>query len=187
MAETPLLLIARLNARLQPMHRGELFEDPLEEAMQAEHIGNVTGGGFQLGVTREIQFRDIEIELHGERETSIGTIIAKLEALGAPKQSKLKFAGESREIEFGRSEGLGLYLNGSDLAPEVYETGDVNFVYSELDRLTSGLGKVMSYWEGPSETAFYLYGASFDKMKENIQILLDEYPLCQRCRVERIA
>ena len=98
-----------------------------------------------------------------------------------------KFAGEAQEIEFGRSEGLGLYLNGADLAPEVYETSDVNFVYSELDRLTSGLGKVMSYWEGPSETAFYLYGHSFDKMKENIQILLDEYPLCQRCRVERIA
>ncbi len=187
MSEMPLHLIARLNAKLQPVHRGELFEDPLDEVMQAGRLGNVTGGGTQLGVTREVQFCDIEIELHGEREHGIRAVIEKLEALGAPKQSKLKLSGEGREIEFGRSEGLGLYLNGSDLPPEVYETSDVNFVYSELERLIAGLGRVMSYWEGPAGTAFYLYGRSFDMMKENIQILLEEYPLCQHCRVERIA
>lgn len=30
------------------MERGELFEDPLQEALDKEHLGEITGGGSQL-------------------------------------------------------------------------------------------------------------------------------------------
>lgn len=81
-----------------------------------------------------------------------------------------------------------MYLNGKDLDDEVYENCDVNFVYEEIERLLGDFekGQVASYWEG-EETSFYLYGKSFDEMHKCIKPLLDEYPLCQKCRVVRIA
>ena len=39
------MVIVRLNARLQPLHRGEWFEDPLAEALEKKTYGEVTGGG----------------------------------------------------------------------------------------------------------------------------------------------
>lgn len=59
--------------------------------------------------------------------------------------------------------------------------------YSECDRLLEGVGQVNSYWEGPTETAFYMYGQDFEAMKTRIQPLVDTYPLCQRSRIVRIA
>ncbi|HWV09054.1 MAG TPA: hypothetical protein VN156_05900, partial [Pseudomonas sp.] len=84
-------------------------------------------------------------------------------------------------------EGLAIYLNGTDLEKTVYEECDSNVVYSELDRLTEGNGRVYSYWQGPTETAFYLYGNSFTEMKHLITELVDTYPLCHKCRIEQIA
>lgn len=46
---------------------------------------------------------------------------------------------------------------------------------------------VNSHWQGPTESALYMYGQNFETIRERIQPLLDSYPLCQRCRVERIA
>ncbi|MBN3492959.1 hypothetical protein [Vibrio neptunius] len=88
---------------------------------------------------------------------------------------------------FATLEGLAIYLNGTDLDPEVYANSDSNYVYSELDRLTYDYGKVYSYWQGPKETAFYLYGTSFAQMKLQISELVTSYPLCQKCRIEQIA
>ena len=110
-----------------------------------------------------------------------------LEKLGIPRGSKLKVEKTDSEIEFGDLEGLAIYLNGTDLDGEVYEKCDSNHVYSELDRLTEGEGKVYSYWQGPTETAFYLYGSSYEKMKSMISELVENYPLCQKCRIEQIA
>lgn len=43
------VVIARLNVRAQPLDRGEVFEDPLEEILKASGAGTVTGGGTMLG------------------------------------------------------------------------------------------------------------------------------------------
>ena len=38
-------VVAQLNCRVQPVHRGEFFEDPLEQKLQDEGLGTITGGG----------------------------------------------------------------------------------------------------------------------------------------------
>ncbi|MNY60646.1 hypothetical protein D3C86_1972270 [compost metagenome] len=114
-------------------------------------------------------------------------VIAVLERLGAPKGSKLKIEGEDREVPFGVTEGMAVYLNGTDLAPEVYRDCDSNIVHSELERLLGPEGRVLSYWQGPTETAFYLYGSSYQEMEARIADFLASYPLCQRCRLQQIA
>lgn len=178
-------LTAQLNARLQPMHRGELFEDPLDEALQELGLGSVSGGGTQLSESGEVDYCDIEIDVAVLDERSVQAIINLLEGLGAPRGSKLK-AGE-QELPFGNTEGLALYLNGTDLPDEVYKACDSNVVYTEVQRLIGDRGEIYSHWQGQKETALYLYGNSFQEMRDSIAEFLATYPLCQKCRVEQIA
>jgi hypothetical protein len=80
-----------------------------------------------------------------------------------------------------------VYLNGTDLPHEVYAECDANFVLSEFTRLRGSDGKVHSHWQGPAETALYMYGPSFESMKHRLTGFLTSYPLCQRARVVQIA
>lgn len=132
---------------------------------------------------------DIELSLADSSDKNINKIIEIL----APVGSQLIIYSEdesttAKRIPFGTKEGLGLYLNGKDLDDEVYENGDVNFVYQEIERLLGDFktGHIASYWEG-EETSLYLYGESFNEMHKRIKPLLDDYPLCQKCRVVKIA
>lgn len=110
-----------------------------------------------------------------------------LNDLGAPRGSRLLVEATGRQIPFGMTEGLAVYLNGTDLPDEVYRDCDSNYVHSELNRLLDREGRVLSWWEGPTETAFYLYGSSFLSMRSRLDGFLWTYPLCQRCRIEQIA
>ncbi|MES9878705.1 MAG: hypothetical protein ABW117_16525 [Candidatus Sedimenticola sp. 1PA] len=183
----PQFIVVNLNARIQPMHRGEIFEDPLDEILSKEAVGEVSGGGTLQSESGEIENCDIEIQVVSSDDKTVKIIKSALESMGVPKGSKITIEETDTEIKLGDLEGLALYLNGTDLDDEVYEKGDSNHVYSELDRLTEGKGRVYSYWQGPTETAFYLYGNSFLEMKSLISDLIENYPLCQNCRIEQIA
>lgn len=180
-------ILVTINGRIQPLHRGEIYEDPLDEILSENSIGEVSGGGTLQSQSGEIEYCDIEIQVINSSNGTVELIRSALEKIGVPKGSKIKVAATDSEIEFGTLEGLAIYLNGTDLDAEVYANSDSNHVYSELDRLTEGGGKVYSYWQGPTETAFYLYGASFARMKSQISELVNSHPLCQKCRIEQIA
>ena len=180
------MVIARLNARAQPLDRGEVFEDPLDGILQAAGTGQVTGGGTQLGQEGEIEFCDIEITVPEATDAVLGTIRQALEGLGAPKGSRLIWNDGANELEFGAFEGLAVYLNGTDLPDAVYEQSDVNVVYEELNKLVGSEGRVVSHWQGPRETALYLYGPSAETMLSRIRPFLDTYPLCQKARIVTI-
>ena len=175
-----LFLVAQLNARLQPMHRGEFFEEALDAELKRNQLGEVSGGGTLQTPGGEIEYCDIEIELSGGRRHPG-------DPEGAPKGSTLHVEHEDRKVPFGKNEGLAVYLNGTDLPDDVYKNCDSNFVYSEFDRLLEGEGLVLSYWQGPTETAFYVYGSSVETMRSRLADFLAAYPLCQKCRVVQIA
>ncbi|MCS4532732.1 hypothetical protein [Neisseria montereyensis] len=182
-----------LNARLQPMHRHDI-EDLLEEFLpQAGIKAKVVGGGTALEENGEIASCDIDLNIPDSSDETIGKIISFLEGVLAPIGSYIivysRFLKkEVKRVPFGIWEGLGLYLNGSDLDIEVYQNCDVNHVYKELERLLEEdkKGMIASYWEG-GETALYLYGKSFDEMYAGIKSFIDSYPLCQKSRVVKIA
>ncbi|HZW06163.1 MAG TPA: hypothetical protein VFF65_03490, partial [Phycisphaerales bacterium] len=90
-------------------------------------------------------------------------------------------------VPFGKLEGIAVYLNGTDLGPEVYQSSDVNVVIEEINNAVKGRGAAADFWEGPRETALYLYGASADEMKSLIAPFMASYPLCRKARIERIA
>ena len=183
-----IMLIARLNARVQPLDRGEYFEDPLHDALQSSGLGEVTGGGTQLADEPDgIEFCDVEIMVNEASDATVKTVIETLEQLGAPKGSALKFTSEAADIPFGKLEGMALFLNGTDLPAEVYAASDVNEIISRCNELLEGIGAFRGYWEGSRETALYFYGDGFDAMSSAVADFIASEPACAMTRVVKIA
>ena len=180
------LVIARLNDRAQPIDRGERYEDPLDAFLKANGLGEVSGGGTQLLETGEIEFCEVELALTSTAPEVLEAVAAQLQSAGAPKGSVLVHT-DGTELPLGRQEGLAVYLNGTDLPDETYQECDSNFVFSEFNRLLEGLGAVHSHWQGPTETALYMYGPSYNAMQYALSDFLASYPLCARARVAQIA
>lgn len=184
-ADNRISATVEFNHKIGPIQRGDVYEDPLTEHLKRLGTGEVDGGGTMQNKDGEIAFCDVHMFLQPS-ETIIPSVIQFLEQRGAPKGSKLKvYSGDDiqQEISFGAREGFGVYLDGVNLPDEVYRDCDSNFVVSELDRLLNGHGSVESHWQGPTETALYVYGDSISVMKPLIADLLASYPLCRGARV----
>ena len=126
----------------------------------------------------EVEYGDIEVALVDA--DGVPKLIDLLEQLGAPKGSKIHGAGEA-DRSFGVTEGLGIYLDGLNLPDDVYEQCDSNHVFEQLSESIDGLGEICSWWQGPTETALYMYGQSFEAMRDAIG---DSWPAtrCARTR-----
>ncbi|MEV6930992.1 hypothetical protein AB0M46_41775 [Dactylosporangium sp. NPDC051485] len=172
-----------INARVRPLDRGAVYEDPLQAALDVRAPGSrITGGGTLLTADREPACCDIDLDIEGDATAVLDLVTVTLEAAGAPKGSTVRF-DEREPMPFGVTEGLAVYLNGTDLPDEVYETNDVNdLVAAVIDSLGAD-GSMQSHWQGPQETALYLYGSSAALMHERIAEVLARFPLAQRCRV----
>lgn len=180
--ETSISITLQLNAKLQPFHRGE-FEDMIENVLKQKNAGEVVGGGSLLMLNGEISCCDIEFSIIESQVDSFISFLNQIHLI--PKGSKLFINDTERNI--GIAEGLGLYLNGTDLPKEVYQKSDINELIDQLDQVLDGIGIRLSHWEGNSETALYYYGPSYEKMKENILSITQTHPLCEKCRIEQIA
>lgn len=181
-------VVAELNHLLMPLDRGARYEDPLQDALSADGLGKVVGGGTMQLQSGEIEYIDMQVALT-DMTRGIPFLVERLESFGAPKGSKIKVYDREppREIPFGKVEGVGIYLDGVSLPDEVYATSDVNVVIEELNSRLTGHGEMQSYWQGPRETALYFYGVSADEMKKRMSDFLAVYPLCAGARVLTIA
>jgi hypothetical protein len=179
------LVVATLNARVMPVDRGERYEDPLDAQLGKRGLGHVSGGGTMQQENGEIDFVDIELELHDTGAGTLDLVVQVLETMGAPLGSKLAYDGGERP--FGKNEGLAVYVNGTDLPDEVYATCDINVVIERFDELLGEAGAMQGHWQGDTETALYYYGPSFTEMSALIAPYLAEYPLLDRARLVRIA
>jgi hypothetical protein len=176
----------QLNAKIKPLDRGRLFQEPLRKALESKGLGTSHDGGTLTSREGEIVYCDVEVDLYENSERAYLFVKDTVERLGAPKGSKLRVSRDDiRPI--GVAEGLAIYLNGTALPDEVYASCDSNFVYDEIDRLVAGEGRIANTWQGPSETALYLYGSSFDELNRRIADFVATYPLCQNCRIVQIA
>lgn len=177
-----------LNAPLRPLDRGDRFEDPLVEILaQKFREVEATGGGTQLGAKREPASCDLSLEVKGNPDEVFAAVMAALERLGAPKGSTLRVGGDkAHTAKVGVTEGIGIYLNGTDLPDEVYQTSDVNELVAQLDAALGDAGELYSYWEGPTETALYYYGPSAARMRELVADVVRTHPLAQQSRISQL-
>ena len=176
---------AEFNHKIGPIDRGERYEDPLGDALSEKGFGEVDGGGTMQSKEGEILYIDVHMYLSNPDE-SIPFVTRMLEKQGAPRGSKLKiYEGDevAREIPFGVREGFAIYLDGVNLPDEVYRDSDSNVVVSEIYKLLVGHGEIEAHWQGPTETALYVYGDSIATMKSLIQGFMESYPLCKGARI----
>ena len=172
-----------LNAKLRPFDRHDL-EDLIDEFLSEEGLGATSGGGSLIAENGEVENCDIEIEL--DKPEELQKLIQKIEEIGVPKGSKLHNENFSQEI--GTLEGLAIYINGTDLPKEVYETCDVNVIYETISNTLEDIQVLTSYYEGNTETALYFYfKGSFTEANERIKDFVASYPLCEKCRIVQIA
>jgi hypothetical protein len=71
---------------------------------------------------------------------------------------------------------MAIYLNGTELADDVYANSDGNAVDTAPNESLGPEGTVQSYWDGPRETALYPYGPSASRIaKQPVWLLLAPY------------
>lgn len=111
-------VLARITEHVEPLERGERYEDPLTAYLTQHGLGEVTGGGSQLNANGEIEFADVELELVN-LDDAITELIQQLDAMGAPFGSSIRFAAQAgrQPIPFGKYEQLTIYLDGTGLPP----------------------------------------------------------------------
>lgn len=98
-APTPIVVVAHLNARLQPVQRGSVFEDPLDAMLHEMGIGEGVGGSTALAPDPVgISACDVEIAVKDVSQTVLKQVMRALDQLGAPKGSELRLPGAAAPI-----------------------------------------------------------------------------------------
>jgi hypothetical protein len=178
----PHLVLARLYEHLEPIDRGNRYEDPLQEALAANSLGQVTGGGTQLGADGAIAYADIEVEL-ANLDGALRTAAEALEAAGAPQGSELILADDSSVLrEFGRQQCLAVFLDGTSLPDEVYADLDFDAVVGEIGA-AAGDDSFHGFSQGETETGLFFFGPDADAMFAAVEPVLRRLPIAQNARV----
>ena len=178
----PHLVLARLYEYIEPIDRGDRYEDPLHDALEKAGIGRVTGGGSQLDELGGITFVDIEIEL-ANLDGALQVVVEALEAAGAPQGSELLLASDESVLrEFGTQQCLAVFLDGTSLPDDVYAELDFEAVVEEIGA-AAGEGSYRGFWQGPEETGLFLFGPDAEAMLARVEPVLRRIPIGQNARV----
>jgi len=182
----PVVAVFHLNARLQPMHRGSVYEDPLDELLAKHAPGSeVVGGGTEFDQSTGPLSCDTEVQLSGDPAETFQTVIDILEHLGAPVGSWGQL-GDAPQVSFGRTHGLALSLDGSTLPDEVYAENDINEVIGALVEELGDDADLQSWWEGPERTSLYFYAEDAERLRAVLSSADGRFALAQNSMVEAI-
>jgi hypothetical protein len=176
------VVIARMYEHIEPMDRGDRYEDPLQTALEAGNLGRVTGGGSQLNELGGIEFADVEIEL-ADLDDALRVVREALEKAGAPQGSEIIHAEDGRVLrEFGTEQCLAVYLDGISLPAHVYAELDFDQVVNEIGA-AAGPDSYRGFWQGPEETGLFLFGPDADALFARVEPVLRRLPIGQNARI----
>jgi hypothetical protein len=169
---------------IQPMDRGERYEDPVFEALESAGLGGAGDGGGSM-MTTEGEITEVDFDVEMKSLDAIPVIIKVLEGRGAPKGSLLRYEHQGKDIEvsFGIAEGLAIYLDGVNQPREVYESTSAQELLDKLLEAFDGAAEFRGSWQGPRETSLYFYGINAQHLFERIEPVLRDYPLSRNARV----
>ena len=179
--EYPQSVVVTIWEHIEPIDRGDRYEEPLFAAIEGN--GDVLGGGSQFSPKTGIEFVNIEIELASL--DSISLVKSTLEAQGCPKGSEIRYTVAGRDVidEFGVTECVGVFLDGIGLPDEVYRKTDINELAERLSDALGENGKIRSSWAGETETSIFVFGSNAEEIFSRIEPVLNTYPLCRNARV----
>lgn len=179
----PHVILARFYEHIEPLDRGDRYEDLLQAVLENTNIGRVTGGGSQLNELGGIEFADVEIELANLDEPALRTVADALEQAGAPQGSELIAAADDRILrQFGTLQCLAIFLDGTSLPDEVYADLDFDAVVGEIGA-AAGEDSFRGFWQGPEETGVFFFGPDAEAMFTRVEPVLRRLPIGQNARV----
>lgn len=179
----PVLIVVRVNDRVQPVHRGERYEDPLDEVLARRARGSrVVGGGTEFGPEAGPLSCDLEIETTDDPEAVVALIVNTLSARGAPMGSWVR-VGEGEQVSFGATRGYALELDGVGLPARVYAENDVEDLIGAVNADLAGAGELHSSWAGQERTSLYFYGDAPARIREVLTRAAGQYALAAGSRV----
>jgi len=79
----------RVPGDVGPLERGHRYEEPLQQTLSAEDIGEVTGGGSQMGEGKSIAFCGLDVVVR-DRERGLALIRAVMRRLNAPSDTVIE-------------------------------------------------------------------------------------------------
>ena len=116
------LVYVRLPGRIEPLDRGDRFEDPLSALLEASGLGFVSGGGSSLGPPREdgsrfVVFAGIDIEAY-DVDGVRALLREHLPLLDAPSGTQIEFSRDDVRLQdvLG-SNGWSLEMDRTDSHP----------------------------------------------------------------------
>ena len=106
-AESPHFVFVRIPEPIGPLDRAAKYEDPLNESLQAQELGEVTGGGSMLSApktdgSRDIEWVGVDVDLV-DLDRGLALMKRKLVALKVPLGTVLEYesGGQNLELRLG--------------------------------------------------------------------------------------
>jgi len=183
--EYPHFVVARINEYIQPIDRGDRYEDPLNDALEEKGLGEVTGGGTEMSSEGRIEGVDLDIEL-ANLDEALSLTRRTLVELGVPAGSRLTYTqnGEEKTEMIGDLEGIEIYLDAVGLPDEVYETLDFPVEYERLtEMLKTADGEPRSVYDLNEETLITAYGPDADRLFASIETVSNTTPVFRNARI----
>lgn len=96
-----LFVFVKIPESIMPIERGEKYEDPLDIALKKAGVGEVTGGGSQLGEPDKdgsptIDWVGIDVDLT-DQAAGLPLLKAELKRLGVPQGTTLEYELNGKE------------------------------------------------------------------------------------------
>jgi hypothetical protein len=90
-----LFVYIRLIGNIQPIERGERFEDPIDEALSSQSLGSVSGGGSSLSDplpdgSRVVEWCGVDVDVT-DLEKALALLRVKLVELKAPDGTEIQY------------------------------------------------------------------------------------------------
>ena len=79
----------RIPGDIQPIERGDRFEDPLEAALQEGALGSVTGGGSQMAEGTRVEYCGLDVVV-SDRARGIEVIRRVMQSVGCPQDAVIE-------------------------------------------------------------------------------------------------
>jgi hypothetical protein len=176
---------ARIWEPVHAMIRSLRYESPLFVALNQRGGGRVIGTSTCMSTELEVEYVDIDLDLDNLEE-ALDLVKSVLVKAGAPAGSEFRLTGDGGEeiVNFGKMEGLAVYLDGVNLSDDIYMLCNINELADLIkDDLAAAGGEIRGSWVGPNETSIYMYGPDAEAMFTALEPILAGYPLCRNARV----
>lgn len=183
LARPSYLAEAYLPVKLGRTDANTVFAKPLDRRIRALGLGQVTGAGVHRNREGEVDGVNLFFALVTLHPRALRTIGGLLEELDAPVGSVLAFCDTNARHVFGRTEGLGLYLDRRDGVADDEDALDL------LEVCTDALDGDAIY-QGSDDlgdkAVLYFYGDSFNRMKNALSYLLTSHPQLRNAYTRRL-